>query len=121
PGVEDMSVTQLKQFNLAYTIVAVLIHATFSVGFGLLYGVVLPTMPKVPGGPVLWGGLLMPLVWTGASYAVMGVVNPALPVHVEWRWFLFSQFVYGMAMAVVVFRSQKVTVQPAGGPPAETR
>jgi hypothetical protein len=121
PGVEDMSVTQLEQFNLAYTIVAVLIHAAFSVGFGLLYGVVLPTMPKVPGGPVLWGGLLMPLVWTGASYAVMGVVNPALRVHVEWRWFLLSQFVYGIAMAVVVFRSQQVTVQPAGGPPAETR
>jgi DNA-directed RNA polymerase subunit RPC12/RpoP/uncharacterized membrane protein YagU involved in acid resistance len=116
PGIEEMSLPQLREFNLTYTIVAVIIHAVFSVGFGLLYGVVLPTMPKIPGGPLIWGGLLMPLVWTGASYASMGVVNPALRDHVDWRWFLLSQFVYGIVMAWVVFRTEKVHVPPTGGP-----
>jgi hypothetical protein len=121
PGIEEMSVTALEQFSLTYSIVALVIHATFSVGFGLLYGVVLPTMPKVPAGPILWGGLLMPLVWTGASYAAMGVVNPALREHVSWPWFLLSQFVYGIVMAVVVFRTQQVPVQPVGGPSESAR
>jgi hypothetical protein len=44
----------------------------------------------------------------------MGVVNPALGDHVEWRWFLLSQFVYGIVMAIVVFRTQQVTVEPVG-------
>jgi hypothetical protein len=116
PGVEDMPVSELARFNFTYAVVAVVIHAVFSVGFGLLYGVVLPTMPKIPAGPILWGGLLMPLVWTGASYATMGVVNPALREHVAWGWFLLSQFVYGIVMATVVFRTEQVAVQPAGGP-----
>jgi hypothetical protein len=124
PGIDDIAKLhpeQLEQRNLTYLLVAGCIHAVFSVGFGLLYGVVLPTMPKVPGGPLLWGGLLMPLVWTGASYAAMGVVNPALREHVEWRWFLLSQFVYGLAMAAVVFRTQQVPVPPVGSPTTESR
>lgn len=116
PGIDDMTIPQLEQFSLTYLVVAVFIHAVFSVSFGLLYGVVLPTLPQFPGSPLFWGGWLMPLVWTGASYGAMGVVNPALREHVDWRWFLLSQFVYGIAMAWVVFRTQQVAVQPAGGP-----
>jgi hypothetical protein len=118
PGIQDQTVAELEQFSLPYFVVALCIHAALSVGFGLLYGVVLPTMPRVSGGALLWGGLLMPLVWTGASYAAMGVANPALRDHVEWFWFLISQFVYGIAMATVVFRTEQVPVQPVGGPPA---
>jgi hypothetical protein len=116
PGVGDLTVSQLEQFSFGFTAVAAVIHAVFSVGFGLLYGVVLPTMPKIPGGPLIWGGLLMPLVWTGASYASMGVVNPTLGDNVAWGWFLLSQFVYGIVMATVVFRTEQVAVKPVGGP-----
>jgi hypothetical protein len=51
----------------------------------------------------------------------MGVVNPALREHVEWRWFLMSQLVYGLAMAAVVFRTQQVPVPPVGSPTTESR
>ena len=121
PGIEDMTTAELQQFNLLYFIVAAVIHAVFSAGFGLLYGVVLPTMPKVPGGSLLWGGLSMPLVWTGASYAAMGVVNPVLRQYIDWGWFMLSQFVYGIAMATVVFRSQQIYTEPVGEPSVETR
>ena len=47
-----------------------------SLGFGLMYGVMLPTLPDLRSR-WSWGGLLMPLLWTAASYVVMGVVNPA--------------------------------------------
>ena len=44
---------------------------------GLLYGVLLPTLPPLPKA-LAWGGLLMPMLWSGVSYGLMGVVNPAL-------------------------------------------
>jgi hypothetical protein len=120
PTVDDLALTQperLEQFSLGMLLVAIFIHAVFSLSFGLMYGVVLPTLPPVPGGPLIWGGVLMPLLWTGLSYGLMGIVNPALAQHVEWPWFLVSQLIYGLAMAAVVYRSEKVPVAPAGPGP----
>jgi hypothetical protein len=121
PGIDDLPDVELERFNLGYGLVAVFIHAVFSVGFGLLYGVVLPTLPQFPGSALIWGGVLMPLIWTGASYAVMGVVNPALRENVEWRWFLLSQFVYGIVMSWVVFQTVKVPAPPVSGRSATSR
>ncbi len=44
----------------------------------------------------------------------MGVVNPALQQKVSWPWFIVSQFIFGLAASVVVVRSEKVAVAPAG-------
>src|SRR5262245_52321256 len=77
PGVGRMTVPELEQFQASLLLVAVVIHAVMSVVFGLIYGVLLPTLPDVPR-PIAWGGLLAPLLWTGTSYALMGVVNPVL-------------------------------------------
>src|SRR5205823_2637941 len=54
---------------------------------------------------VAWGGLLMPLLWTGASFTLMGVVNPVLQRGVDWPLFIASQFVFGVAAAVMVLRA----------------
>jgi hypothetical protein len=110
---------QLRQFHGDWLAGAVVIHACLSVGFGLVYGWLLPRLPVIPG-PMSWGGLLMPLLWTGMSYGLMGVVNPTLQEGVDWPSFIVSQFVFGIAAAVVVTRSQTVPVPPAGTGP-ETR
>jgi hypothetical protein len=47
----------------------------------------------------------------------MGVVNPLLQRRVDWPWFIASQFVYGVCAAVVVVRSEKVYIAPAGHGP----
>ena len=98
-------------------VLAIVIHATFSVTFGLLFGVVSPTLPPIPGGPVIAGGVLMPLLWTGLCYGFMGIINPLLQAHVNWPWFIASQVVYGLAMSIVVVNSEKVPVPPAGSGP----
>ena len=99
-------------------ILAIFIHATLSVTFGLLFGVVSPTLPPIPGGPVIAGGVLMPLLWTGLCYGFMGIVNPLLQEHVNWPWFIASQVVYGLAMSIVVINSEKVPAPPVGGGPS---
>ena len=86
--------------------------------FGLLFGVVSPTLPPIPGGPVIAGGVLMPLLWTGLCYGFMGIVNPLLQEHVNWPWFIASQVVYGLAMSIVVINSEKVPAAPVGGGPS---
>jgi hypothetical protein len=67
-----------------------------------------------------WGGVLLPLIWTGISYSLMGVVNPLLASTVDWPWFIVSQFVFGLAAAIVVVNSEKVHIAPAGSGPVHT-
>jgi len=110
PGLTDTSMEALKQFHPVGFIVGLLIHLAFSLTFGLMYGVILPMLPQIRGGPFLFGGILMPIFWTGVCYGLMGIVNPLLEEHVSWPWFILSQLVYGLAMSFVVYRSQKVAV-----------
>jgi hypothetical protein len=110
PGIGKMDLTQ---FHASLLLVAVIIHIILSVVFGLIYGVLLATLPDVPR-PIAWGGLLMPLLWTGTCYALMGIVNPVLAQGVSWPWFIFSQFLYGAVAAVVVLRAQRLRPVTAG-------
>jgi hypothetical protein len=95
----------LSQFHLGLFLLALVIHAVTSVGVGLMYGVLLPMFP---GRPILWGGVVAPLLWTGAIYSFMGVLNPNLRMAVYWPAFILSQFVFGVVTAIVVERSEKV-------------
>jgi uncharacterized membrane protein YagU involved in acid resistance len=117
PGISGEYDSQLRKFQLGAFVVAIIVHATFSLTFGLLFGVIAPTLPPVPGGPIIAGGVLMPFLWSGLCHGVMGIVNPSLQRHVNWFWFVISQIVYGVAMSIVVVRSQKVRVPPVGSGP----
>jgi hypothetical protein len=113
PGVENLTTAELEQFHLSLFVVGVIIHAVNSVVFGLLYGVLLPTLPEIPR-PLAWGGLLMPLLWTGVSFSVMSIVNPLLARGVSWPWFILSQFVFGVGAAGVVLRWKSLRPLLAG-------
>jgi hypothetical protein len=113
PGVGQMSVAELEQFHGTLVLVALVIHAAMSVVIGLVYGVLMPTLPEVPR-PIAWGGLLMPIVWTAVSYVGMQAVNPALPAKVSWPWFIVSQFVFGITMPAVVLGAKRLPPVLAG-------
>ena len=112
-GAETASVEQLERFHPVLFVLAIVIHAIMCLVIGLLYGVLLPTLPPVPR-PIAWGGVFMPILWTGASYVAMLVVNPALPGKVSWPWFLLSQFVYGITMPAVVLGARRLPAVLAG-------
>ena len=113
PGVGGLPAEELHRFHADWLGAAVAIHAGLSIGFGVLFGLVLPKLPRVPG-PLSWGGLLMPILWTAIGYGLIGVVNPVLQLRVDWFWFIVSQFVFGVAAAFVVLRSAEVHIPPAG-------
>jgi hypothetical protein len=110
PGIDE---TQLEQFSLPLLLTGALIHAIMAVVIGLIYGVLLPTLPALPGA-VAWGSLLMPLLWTGVTWCVMGVIDPVLRQGVSWPWFIISQFIYGVVAAAVVVRTKKLRPVSAG-------
>lgn len=113
PGIENMTIAELEKPRLVLFVVGVLIHVVNSVVFGLLYGVLLPTLPEIPR-PLAWGGLLMPLLWSATTFSLMGDVNKVLQEDVSWPWFIVSQFVFGVAAALVVIRLGAMRRIPAG-------
>ena len=113
PGVGKMSVPELEQFHFSLFLTALVIHVVVSVIIGLIYGVLLPTLPEVPR-PISWGGLLAPNLWTAVSFAAMRVVNPAVPAMVNWPWFIVSQFVFGITMPAVVLGTKRLPAGLAG-------
>jgi hypothetical protein len=113
PGVGRMTVPELEQFQASLLLVALVIHVVLSAVIGLIYGVLLPTLPDVPR-PIAWGGLLMPILWTGVSYVAMHIANPAVPGLVSWPWFILSQFVFGITMPAVVLGAKRWPAVLAG-------
>jgi hypothetical protein len=112
----EMSVAELDQFHSDWLVAAIAAHALLSISFGLAFALVLPRVPAIPA-PIVWGGLIMPLMWTASSYGLMGVVNPLLQEYVDWPWFVASQFVFGVVAAIVVVRSEQIRIEPAGRGP----
>jgi hypothetical protein len=113
PGIGSASGPELSEFHASWLGVGLVIHAVMSLGLGAVYGVALPKLPQLSGS-LVWGGMILPLLWTGVSYSLMGVVNPVLQDRVDWPWFIVSQFVFGAVAAVVVDRSEQIPVPPAG-------
>ncbi len=111
---ELISQTDLEAFHPEWLTTAIGIHVVLSICFGLAFALLLPWVPWI-AGPIAWGGLIMPLLWTAMSYGLMGIVNPVLQERVDWPWFIASQFVFGLVAAWVVVRSEQVHV-PAAGP-----
>ena len=101
PGMDELPTEQLEAFSPVLLTVAVIIHAAMSVVLGLIYGVLMPTLPDFPK-PLAWGGLLAPMLWTGVSFVLMGAVNPVLKQRVDWPWFIASQFLFGVVLATFV-------------------
>ncbi len=97
--------TYLTSFHAVLLLVAALLHLVTSVLVGLLYGVMLPMFPR---RPILLGGLIGPVLWSGLLYATLGFINPLLNQRIDWRWFVASQIGYGVVAGLVVVRQQRV-------------
>lgn len=96
---------EIATFHWQWLGIAILIHSVTCVLIGLLYGAMLPMLPR---HPVVLGGILAPVLWTGILHSFMGVINPTLADHIAWGWFLVSQVVYGVTAGIVVSRQERV-------------
>lgn len=96
PSVEEMS-----HFRLSAFITANIIQGAVTLLVGLLYGAMLPIWPK---RPILLGGLIAPVIWTGLLHSTLGIVNPFLANRIDWWSFAASQVLFGLVAGYTVVK-----------------
>jgi hypothetical protein len=105
PAAVTATTEQLAAFHLNAFLVAVPIHLLTSLLVGVLYGATLPMLPR---RPILLGGFIAPVMWSGLLYGVLGIINPVLNQRINWRWFVLSQIGFGIVAGLVVSRQERV-------------
>ena len=105
PAMATETSAQIGTFNLTRFLVAVPIHLLISLLVGLLYGAMLPMLPR---NPILLGGLVTPLLWSGLIYGGLAFINPVMNQHIDWVWFVASQIGFGIVAGVVVKVQERI-------------
>ncbi len=95
----------LNSFHLDSLLLATGIHLMTSLLVGLLYGAMLPMFPR---RPILLGGVVAPMLWTGLLHSILALLNPLLNELISWPWFVASQFAFGIVAGLVVVRQERV-------------
>jgi hypothetical protein len=101
----SLAPTQLYSFHADSFAIAFLLHGLVSILVGLLYGAMLPMLPR---RPVVVGGLIAPVLWSGLLYTILGLLNPLLASHIDWFWFVASQVAFGIVAGLVVMRQASI-------------
>ncbi len=105
PRTATETASDLSAFSLRAFTIATGIHLLASLLVGILYGALLPLIPR---RPILLGGLMAPLLWTGLLHSSLAIINPVLNQRVDWFWFVLSQMGFGIVAGVVVSRQERV-------------
>ena len=98
-GWSHPTLEEITHFRLSALVFATIIHVVGSLLIGLLYGAMLPMMPK---RPVLLGGIIAPILWTGVLHSSLPLINPYLADRIDWWWFVASQVTFGLVAGWVV-------------------
>ena len=107
PAVQQADIEQLRAFHATGLAVATVMHVTLSLLVGLVYAALLPMLPD---RPLLWGGIVAPLVWTSVAWSSLWILNPALEQYINWGWFTVSQIAFGLAAGAAIARVEPVGV-----------
>jgi flagellar biosynthesis protein FliR len=100
-----LGASQLNAFHADSFAIALVLHVLVSTAVGLLYGAMLPMFAH---RPILLGGLIGPVLWSGLLYSMLSLLNPMLESHIDWLWFIASQVAFGIVAGLVVVRQPQV-------------
>jgi hypothetical protein len=96
---------QLYSFHADSFAIALFLHLLVSTAVGLLYGAMLPMFAR---RPIILGGLIGPVLWSGLLYSMLSLLNPLLESRIDWFWFMASQVAFGVVAGIVVVRQPRV-------------
>jgi hypothetical protein len=100
--------SELLSFHLDSFAIALGLHALVCTCVGLLYGAMLPMFAR---RPIILGGVIGPVLWSGLLYSMLDLLNPLLESRIDWYWFVASQVAYGVVAGLVVVRQPRVTTR----------
>jgi hypothetical protein len=96
---------QISAFHLDAFIIASIVHLVTSLLVGLLYGAMLPMFPR---RPILLGGVIAPILWSGLLHSALQLLNPTLSDRINWAWFVVTQMGFGIVAGIVVSKQERV-------------
>src|SRR6266852_9008348 len=100
--------TQLNLFQGDSFAIAIVLHSLGSIFVGLHYGAMLPMFAR---RPIVLGGLITPVLWSGLLYSIMQLLNPLLASRIDWIWFMASQIAFGAVAGIVVVRQERISTR----------
>jgi hypothetical protein len=96
---------QIGAFQWDSLLIASVLHLLISLSVGLLYGATLPMLPR---HPILLGGLIAPVLWSGLVHSFVELIDPILNQRIDWMWFAFSQVGFGVVAGAIVSRHERI-------------
>ena len=96
---------EISAFHLDAFVIACIVHLVTSLLVGLLYGAMLPMFPR---RPILLGGVIAPILWTGLLHSALQLLNPELSDRINWPWFVVTQMGFGIVAGIVVSKQERV-------------
>ena len=105
PAATTATTVEIGTFHPKVFLIAVSVHLITSLFVCLLYGAILPMVPR---RPILLGGFVAPILWSGLIHSILGIVNPVLNRRIDWFWFALSQVGFGIVAGIVVYRQEPV-------------
>jgi len=108
-GISDVALSwspaEMNSFHAVTFGLAVVLHVSVSLLVGLLYGAMLPMFTR---HPILLGGLIAPVLWSGLLYSILDILDPLLQQRIDWYWFVASQVAFGVVAGFIVLRQHRV-------------
>ena len=96
------------QFNPTGLIFGAAIHLIISVIIGVLFALLLPTLP---GPPFLWAFVVGPVLWFGAYFGVLPLVNPVMVRNIDLPSFFYAHVFYSFVLGWWLQRSPQIKVE----------
>jgi hypothetical protein len=106
-SMQAASLDQLAAFDTVALIVGLTLHMALSIGIGLIFALLLPTLP---GSPLLWAVIIGPLLWALVSVLILPLLNPVMAQYVEHTSFFVAHVVYSLILGWSIARTPKVHV-----------
>jgi len=108
-GISDLALNwtpaEMNSFHAVTFGLALVLHGSVSLLVGLLYGAMLPMFAR---RPILLGGLIAPVLWSGLLYSILDILDPLMQKRIDWYWFIASQIAFGVVAGIVVLRQGRV-------------
>jgi len=98
----------LAQFNPAALLAGLVLHAALSIGLGLVFALLLPTLP---GSPVFWSLTVGSLLWWLAGVLTLPLFNPIMSLAVDVPAFLVAHLAYGLMLGGWIARTPKIPAE----------
>ena len=91
------------RFDPAGLIFGAGIHVIVSIAIALLFTLLLPALP---GHPLIWAFVVGPMLWFGALFGVLPLINPVMAHNVDPASFLASHLFYSLVVGFWLERAR---------------